>query len=348
MCFIPVTVLAQNEEPTVPDVTGLNVPQAAAVLNAVGLRLGSQDFTEWTEASGLPQNTISHQSVEAGTIIEEHGIVDVTLLVTNNVHLIYDDNDLTLINLVNDKINLTDVTFKAVDGTQPTFDAVKWGDELRENQCFQLWSVSRNGPKGLPECQIFQNWLTTTNTTEHFWTATNGVSSFEVIRDGNAQKTCNAAPPNSQDSPTTCDFYLPVGQGDIIQYMYFVYTPERLIVMNPSQDKWLRANKTIITNPNPNNQILGSSFKTGDPKLFGSPDGVADIKRLAPGQCLLFKRDDVTNDPLPQSCNVIAELDLPANQLFWVFDFELESQDKTHHTCTGAIQDKRTICVIPR
>ena len=50
----------------VPDLTGMNVPQAAAALNHVGLGLGNENGEAWTAESGLEQNRIKAQSVAAG------------------------------------------------------------------------------------------------------------------------------------------------------------------------------------------------------------------------------------------------------------------------------------------
>ena len=58
-------VNAQNTV-QVPDLTGMNVPQAAAALNRVGLGLGNETGEAWTAASGLKQNSIKAQSVAAG------------------------------------------------------------------------------------------------------------------------------------------------------------------------------------------------------------------------------------------------------------------------------------------
>lgn len=341
------SVLLAQTELTVPDLTGLNIPRAAAELNRVGLKLGEQIAAPWSADSGLPQESVGGQSIAPGTPVTTGGIVDITVLRAPNMRLQYDDNDLTLINLSDKAIDLTGLILRAVDGNQATF--TRWSGNLRARQCLQAWSVNRNGPKSLAECQKIQNWVITNNAAEHFWVPANGVTQFEVSQEDGVQSTCNVVP-TSQDTPTLCEFYYSSGGkgGEVAGYVYFMYSTERFVVFNASEDKWMRLNKTVITNPNPAQSRLGASFKIGDPEIFGSPEIFGDIKRLAPGQCLLFKSEAVDITPLPQACDVIAQLDLPANELFWTSNFEFEGRGGKRYTCTGAVEGKRTMCVMPR
>src|SRR3954463_11504474 len=82
----------------VPDLTGMNVPQAAAALNRAGFALGNETGEAWTAESGLQQNRIKSQSVAAGQTAPSGSAIDVTVLRSPNVALVYDDNDLTLVN----------------------------------------------------------------------------------------------------------------------------------------------------------------------------------------------------------------------------------------------------------
>lgn len=346
ICLVLVpAVMAQDA--TVPDLTGMNIPAAAAALNKVGLKLGTQTAEGWTEASGLPQNTISTQSIEAGSAAEPGATVDVTVLRSANVRLQYDDNDLTFINLRNAQLGLDGLSFNAVDGNRASF--TRWSGMLRPNQCLQVWSISRNGPKGLPECDTVQNWVVTTNRAEHFWTTSSGATSFEVLVDGIVRGTCDAAPPNTQDNPLTCEFYIPAaGASENAPFVYLMYNSERLIVKNPTTDKWLRTNQTVY-NQNPNRSALGDSFVLGNREKFNSPDIVANVRQLAPGQCLLFKAAGVENEPLPEDCDVVATLELPASELFWLFNFEFETGNSNkRYSCPAAVADKRTLCIMPR
>src|SRR5215813_13975992 len=92
VCFCAASVtLAQAQ--TVPNLVGLNLPQATAALNNVGMALGNQTSAPWTQDSGVPQNTISVQSTPAGQAATAGASVDVTVLRSPNVSLSYDDND---------------------------------------------------------------------------------------------------------------------------------------------------------------------------------------------------------------------------------------------------------------
>ena len=115
--------------------------------------------------------------------------------------------------------------FTSIEGTSATYAASQWDNNLRENQCFQLWSLNRNGPKDVEGCHFIQTWHTTTNTGSHFWTQSNGVMRFAALENGIQRAICDAAPPNSQDSPITCEFYLAGGgdADDATGFVYFAY-----------------------------------------------------------------------------------------------------------------------------
>lgn len=344
-------VLAQASEVVVPDLTGMNAPQAAATLNRIGLRLGKQTDDNWSAGQPVPEGGISTQSVAAGTTVEAGSVVDVTVLRSANIRLLYDDNDLTIINLTDNTVDLSEMRLVAVDGGGASFEAARLGADLRSGQCVQMWSISRSGPKTLEECSFIQNWLSTTNSAEHFWTTTaGGTTEFNVRQGGASRATCSAAPPNSQEQPTTCEFYLPAGGqgGNIAEYVYLVYDTTRFLLVNNAPDEWMRTNQTTIHNANPNRGALGASFVVGDPAIFGSPDIVAQINRLAPSQCLLYKSADASTDGLPENCDIIAQLDLPTDQLFWSFDFELEGREGERFICPAAVEGKRVICAMPR
>jgi hypothetical protein len=342
--------VTQHAALVVPDLTGLSVPRAAAELNRVGLRLGNQTDESWVAGQTLPEGGISTQSLAAGTSVEAGTTIDVTVLRSPNLELKYDDNDLTLINLTDKTVDIGDTIFAAIDGNQASFEASQLTNSLLATQCVQLWAVNRNGPKDMPECGFIPNWVSSTNAALHFWVTTNGATSFNVVQDGTVRATCSTAAVGTQDQPLTCDFYLPSGGqgGDAADYLYFTYTTERFLVVNTASDEWMRLNRAVIHHVNPNNPMLGPSFNLSDPALFGNPTTVADFKRLAPQQCLLFKRADVAGDPLPQPCDVIGQLDLPADQLFWTTPFELESRSGKRFTCPAAVEGKQTICAMPR
>src|SRR5882757_1915509 len=99
LCFCMVSAAQmQATSPVVPNLSGMNIPQATAALNHVGLALGNQTSEPWTDAAAVPQNTISVQSIAAGVPSSSGASVDVTVLRSPNVSLSYDDNDFTVIN----------------------------------------------------------------------------------------------------------------------------------------------------------------------------------------------------------------------------------------------------------
>lgn len=339
---------AQDDAITMPDLVGLGVPQAAAELNRAGLRLGAQLNEVWTPASPFAPGTVAAQSVPPGAAVSPGAEIDLTVLRPSTARLIYDDNDLTVVNLTDQDLSIRGLRFVTREGAAASFNATRWANDLRARQCVQVWSVSRNGPKGLPECRLIQNWLSTTNRDSHFWTQVSGARLFEVVVDETPVMSCPAAPPNSENSPVTCDFYLPSGGvGDVLEYIYFTYTAERLVAMNPSEDGWMRFNQTTIFNPARDRALLGDRFRISA-VLFGRPDIVANINLLAPGQCILFHLEDVPAQPLPQDCDVIYQQALPADARFWLADFQMEGREGRRFTCAGATEGRRTICVMPR
>lgn len=346
-------MLAQDSAATVPDLAGLNVPQAAAALNRAGLVLGTEVSSGWTAESGLPQNTISGQSAAPGTQLAPGTPVDVSVLRSPNVELVYDDNDLTVVNLTGGPVDLRGLVFTTTEGAQAVLAASRWGAELRGNQCMQVWSVGRNGPKEVGGCRFIQNWFSTTNRGEHFWTQTSGALAFTIIENGVARATCPAAPLSSQDNPIRCQAYLSGGgaESDVTQFVYFVYTPETIALINASTDRWMPANQTRVRNYNPNIAIPGVPVVFGDPDLL--PDqfrtGYGDVTRLAPGQCLLLTTLSPADAEAPEACDVIAVRDLLPTVAFWLADFEVESAvDGQRRTCPAAIAEQITVCVMPR
>lgn len=344
VCIISVTASAQESK--VPDLAGLNTPQAAAALNRVGLRLGKEIAVPISE--GVTPDVISGQSFEAGSLVGAGAEVDVEIPRSPNVRLMYDDNDFTVINLVNANINIEEVVFETVVSTQAaSFNARRWARQIRAKQCTQVWSVNRNGPKDLPDCKYIQNWQTSTNRDLHFWTGANGVQSFRVVQGDAERGVCPAAPPNSQDTPSQCELYLPAGgNNDVTAHIYLAYRADRLAVINNTTDKWMPVNTAQIINGLSDPAPLGREFRI-NAGLFGRPEIVARINRLAPNQCLLFLTEGADPDPI-QNCDVIATYPLQASQLWWTANFEVMGSDDRRRTCTAAVTDKLTLCVMPR
>ncbi len=334
---------AQTDPVNVPDLTGLNVPQAAAALNLAGLRLGAQRPLGWTAAMPQEPGTIASQSAAAGDSVPYGTAIDVNVLSAASIRLVYDDNDLTMINNTGARLELAQFVFSGTGGTK-RFAAAGWRPRLDAGDCTQIWSVARGEAKNVAGCgSVF--WLTSNNTTEHFWTQAAGAERFDVVQDGTAVATCDAAAVNSQDVPVTCEFFVLAGRGGRLNtpYLYFAYTPDSFAVVNTSDDSWMRLDTTPI-------EIPGLRLSVGDPALYGNPDIVADIRRLAPGQCLLLTLSAETGTSTPEPCSVIAQHVVSQAQAFWTVPFELlpASRPDEHLTCPAATEGHVTLCVMPR
>lgn len=342
ICLFVFVGMVAAQDVTVPDLTGLSVPQAAAQLNRLGLKLGAENNQGWTQESGLPQNSISGQSVPAGQTVAPGSAVDVNVLRSPNVLLIYDDNDLTLVNNTGGGLNLAGMVFRALDGSGATFAAARWGGGLGAGDCVQVWSVGRSGGKDMPECGNVQ-WMTTNNPAEHFWTGAGGTTQFGVFQDGLQRGTCAVA------NPGRCEFYVAGGaSSDATQYVYFAYTPEHLAIINQSDNQWMALDGFSVSN----NYVppLGAAVNVSDPTLYKSQNvnPVANIGRLAPGQCLLFTNGSPGSEQPPETCQVVARLDVGDTVKFWGADFGVNSSDGVARSCPAAVAGRLTICVMPR
>lgn len=343
------TVQPIAQSTNVPDLTGLNIPEAAARLNEAGFRLGSQIASPQADSSATP-GSIINQSIPAGMTADAGIPIDVTVLSNARMSLIYDDNDLTVINQAGGSISLNGLVFSSTDGTR-RFIATEWLTTLENDDCTQIWSISRREPKPINGCDsIF--WLTTNNPNNHFWTQTSGVTQFTVTQNGQVLATCDAAPVNSQNSPTECEFFVvnTAVTADNTPYIYFAYTQDRFTVINTSQSAWMPLTETPIYNFNPQLSNLGVSLSLGDATLFRNPDTVADVNRLAPGQCLMLTIAPLTNADTPQDCWLIAQRELDPSVAFWLAAFELDSPQSLtgRATCPAADEERLIQCVMPR
>lgn len=342
----------QESNVTVPDVTGLNVPQAAAELNRSGLNLGVQTPAE--NAGDTTPNTVVSQVIEPGTSVAYGSAVDLTVVLPNNAQLIYDDNDLSLVNITTDEMRIPNLVFTSSEGTAATYPATTfWPASLRGGYCFQLWSVSRNEPKSLDECQGIDNWRTTNNPQYHFWTQSNGVIQFAVQENSIQRALCPAAPLNSQDSPTRCEFYLAGGGrgDDATAYIYFAYTGDAIAIINNSDDRWMPTNANTIYNYNPTISVPGAPLIFGDPNLLREEhrQSLGNIQQLAPGQCIMFTLASATVTETPEPCTVIAQRPLGDEVAFWVANFEVESViDGERRICPAPTPGRLTRCILRR
>ncbi len=325
----------------VPDLTGMNVPQAAATLNRVGLALGTETGEAWTAESGLAQNTVKSQSVAAGQTAASGSAVDVTVLRSPNVALVYDDNDLTLVNKTGGDLDLSGIIFNSLDGNPAQFAASRWSGSVRAGQCVQMWSIGRNGPKGLDECSAIQNWLVTKNGAEHFWTGEGSTTHFAVTQNGIQRGQCAVA------NPGRCEFYVPGGaSGDTTDYVYFAYGSHNIAIINQSTDRWMTLSGfTVYNNFTPQK---GLPIPLGDSTLYGFKNPVARAGQLAPGQCVLFTDGSPDSSTPPQPCDVVARLDLNPGVVFWGTAFDMQGSNAQRHSCPAATVGSLTLCVMPR
>lgn len=343
-------ISAQDTEVTVPDLTGLPLPQAAALLNSLGLNLGTELAVDWSAGSGLPENAIGTQAIAPNTSVAKGTAIDVSVLRSPNMVLVYDDNDLTLVNTTVNVADITGLRFAATEGSPASFAAARWATNIGEKKCTQIWSIPRNQSKSLPECEDVQNWLTTNTTGEHFWTQTSGVQQFAVVDDGIQRVTCPAAGEGTQDSPLRCAFYSDgAGSGENTTFFYyFAYTTDAIILLNPTEDKWMPTDRTTIygTDATIAPVILGDEVTWGDANF--APE-ISDLSRLAPNQCLLLTTDVAAGSPSPETCTVIAQQAVAAQGQFWLAEFEIESaNDGQRHTCPAATPGRLTRCIVPQ
>lgn len=348
-----VPALSQDATVVVPDLNGLSVPQAAALLNATALQIGEQTTLKWSSESGLTANTIAGQSVTAGTQVASGTVVDVTVLRAPNMELIYDDNDITLVNLSEQTMDFRSLSFADVNNTA-RFPASRLTSELRGQLCAQVWSVWRNGPKGLSECRFVQDWLIADNREFHFWTAVNGIQEFAVLENDMEIMRCPAAQVGTETNPLRCQLYYgSAGNGnDVTDFLYFEYTPAAIAIINISDDRWMLTTANTIYSSDPAHAGLGAAFRFGDPQLLSEDfrHSPGNPERLAPGQCIvLTSTPGETAAAFLQPCQIIAARDLNPDAAFWLADFEVDSRSGGRRlNCPAALADRPTVCVVAR
>lgn len=342
LMMILLTMTAHAQEAQVPNLVGLNIPQAAAALNQVGLRLGTQTIQILTAQDTQPSGSILSQSFAAGELVASGASVDVTVLQAANVRLVYDDNDLTLINESGGALNLRTFTFRNEDGSRQ-FPASRWRATLPNGDCGQVWSVPRGASKPINGCDSIY-WQTTNNNALHFWTPSAGGEVFTVLQNDTEIASCAVSMPNSQDNPNVCAFFVNVGRAiPTAEFVYYAYTVDRLAVINVVSDKWMPLGSTIIVTPE-------LELNLGDEVLFGSPEIVASVRRLAPGQCTMLTATPLTNATPPRECNLIAQATVNAERVFWTRDFDVRSATRNDelNTCPAATPGAVTLCIVPR
>jgi hypothetical protein len=350
IAMLIVPVFAQDNV-VVPDVRRMPLPQAASILNIVGLNLGEDTTADAVE--GQNPNTIVSQSVEPGSSVARGSVIDVGVMRSPNVRLVYDDNDITFVNLTQAPMNVNGITFSSSDGTPASYNANQITGGLGGAECLQLWSINRGAAKDVAGCSATQ-WRTTNNTALHFWTQLNGVNRFVVTENGVQRAECPAAGAGTQDSPLTCEFFIAggsTGADDVTPYIYLAYTTDAIAFINNTLNKWMVTDQTTLLNNNPALSAPGAPLIFGDVNLLREEFrvGLGSITQLAPGQCIMYTLEGATVTAPPEHCNVVAQRALAPNIAFWVAPFGVRSvTDGRERTCPAALPNRMTLCIVPR
>ncbi len=336
-----VMVNAQGDDPIiVPDLTGRSVPQAAAFLNDMGLQIGPEIAVGWTAGSDLLPNTIISQSISAGEEAAYGTVIGITVARAPNALLIYDDNDITLVNQAGGAISLGGVRFVSNGGApQAAFEAGRWDASVGAGNCTQLWSVGRSAAKDIPECSSIR-WITTNNPAEHFWTGANGAGDFIIVQDGIERAVCPVS------ATGRCEFFLNAAtSSEIAQYIYMVYTSDRFSVFNNTTDQWMALNNTTISSAYAaaGTPMVSESFFQDEVNVVGY------VEFLAPGQCIVYT-NNADGAAAPQPCKEIGRASFNTQPtLFWNAEFSVRSvNDGEDHVCPAGQANRLTICILPR
>ena len=333
--FFAMSPLAQDANLTVPDLAGLNVPEAAAVLSRAGLHVGQERIIAIDPASSDPENIIIEQLPAAGEMVDPKTAVDIGVTRRTNSYLQYDDNDLTLVNTAAGLLDLNEVLFSGGSTNAAEFSPSAWAATLTEKQCGQIWSVARLSSKEIDGCSVIL-WMTATSSNQHFWTQTGGVEEFSVIQNGEVRATCPAAPVGSQDAPLRCDIAFDIVYPDEhVNYIYIAYTTDRLIIHNQTLDRWMELNETSLRDS------TGREIDLSALDVFNTE---ARPSRLAPGECILFAAD--ANAQPPESCHLIGSVVMDTQ--FWLEPFRVIGRDDYPRVCEAAETDTLAICVMLR
>jgi hypothetical protein len=332
---------------SIPNLAGLTPPQAAAALNAARLQLGSQSSATAT-APQLP-GTITGQIPAAGSTISPGAAVDVVIAYAPNIRLIYDNNDLTIINIGAQPLDVRTIDLQASDAVPVSFDGQRWGRQVEPTDCVQVWSTRRTQPKSLAECRRIEAWLSTTDPSQHVWKESAGVQHFVVRQDGVARGECPAAGAGTRGNPLVCEIYLEQAQpAPVWPFIYLAYTRDTLVVHNTSGDRWMRLNATVTP-------ASGGMFSFNDISLYRAIDGLvvnngndgSVLRQLAPSQCVRFRPANAPISTLPEPCLIFADA-LIDGVPFWHTPFTIEDSSGDKHVCGAAMPDVVTTCRVLR
>lgn len=351
--FISAVASAQPPEQalppiSVPNLSGLTPPQAAAALNAARLQLGG--VSSVTASPLLLAGAVAGQFPTAGSPAAPGTPVDVVIAYAANIRLIYDNNDLTIINIGTQPIDVRTLDLQASDAVPVSFDGQRWGRQIEPSDCVQVWATRRTRPKSLAECRRIEAWLSTTDTNQHVWKASSGVTRFNVRQDGILRGECPAASPGSGENPLVCEIYLEQNQpAPVWPFVYFAYTRDTLVVHNTSGDSWMRLN--IAVTP-----ASGGAISLNDLALYQAVDGLVVsvnndgtpiIRQLAPGQCVRFRSVSTAPGAMPEPCLMFADA-LVDGVPFWNTSFTIQDNSGDKQVCSAAAPDMVTTCRVLR
>ena len=341
---------ATEEPATIPNIVGLNVPFATSMLNQLGITIGEQTLIEWNTSLGVEPNRITQQSISAGTPVTAGLQMDIVIAHPFNMEIIFDDNDLTLLNQTGGAVDLAGLVFTAIDARIPaTFSGVEWTsevDSLSPERCVQIWSIGGIGQaKSVEGCQASGSipWLSRINDDAHFWIDDNGATGFSLIQDGIYRGDCAIIP--NTTNVQQCEIYTaPIGVDgvaeDVTAYVYFRYNDEQLWVINRSDDRWMPSSQVDIVD----------AINLGDSNLFAEDAIIGNVSLLAPHQCVLYTNIGAT-EPVttPDSCDLIAIASLDPDDVFWLAGFEITSRIRGENlACVTPQSEGDTLCLLPR
>jgi len=338
---------AQSTSSIVPDLVGLNVPQAGAALHREGLRLGLQTLDLGTPVELDQLGTITVQSVAAGEMLAPGQAVDITIVRVPNIRFIYDDNDLTLINQTRRVIPLVPLSLVGQSLASPVLAGERWDISfIPIGGCVQIWSIGRAAPKAIDGCEEISAWFSTSDPNSYVWTQVAEVESFTITYSDVSLSACPAAPAASQDAPTVCDAYLPSYPSlEQARFLYLVYTYGAFSARNPTLDAWMPLSAPIITHADGTLMSLSDPLTYTDIKSVAMPLDGQVLTPLAPNECIVFRALDDAGALAPEPCGLIVA-DATLDNAFWRSDFTVTDSTGVSRTCAAAVDGELTVCVM--
>jgi hypothetical protein len=337
LCFLVIPALGQEstqtEVPTMPNLSGLTVAQAHALLYDDGLALDPVIIS--TNSGTGTLNTIIDQSLAAGEAITEGALISVTVLREYNLELIWRAADgggdsFTIVNLTEGILNLEQLGFETADGTRKA-DIRLWPNILRERQCIQLWPFEVDNGITLRECRFLQGGgiLSIENEAEQFW---RGTGSFYVFQEGLRRAEC-------QISAGRCQVWISPSaiSEEFSPYVFFIYNQHELIIHNRSETEWLPLNQLALND----GQALNDTHEW-DIANFSD-----ELPFLAPNQCARIS--DGSPNRLA-NCVEIASRTVSGDSVFWRDGFTVHSLrlEDVSKECPAAVGDEASICLLMR